>query len=358
MTEIGQVAFANPSSPHWAGREARILLEESREKLAQALGTKPQEIFFTSGGSESNNAVLRQLLTTSAEKHLISSTIEHPSVLETCRILAEQKNIQFTELTVDSNGTIDAENLNEAIRQETALISLISANNETGKLQSIEELTKIAKQYQIPFHTDLTQAFGKIQLDLSKSRIDYATATAHKLGGPRGIGLLYVREGTPFQPLITGGKQERARRAGTETVKLAVGFANAVEWYLNNQYKLREQFLIFRKSVLDEIAKLDGIFINTDIKNSLPHTLNFGCDGISAESLLISLDMDGIAVSTGSACSSGAMEASHVLLAMGLSHADAKSSIRVSWGWSTTQADIDHFCNRLTHHIVRLKAKL
>ena len=358
MTEIGQVAFANPSSPHWAGREARILLEESREKLAQALGTKPQEIFFTSGGSESNNTVLRQLLTTSAEKHLISSTIEHPSVLETCRILAEQKNIQFTELTVDSNGTIDAENLNEAIRQETALISLISANNETGKLQSIEELTKIAKQYQIPFHTDLTQAFGKIQLDLSKSRIDYATATAHKLGGPRGIGLLYVREGTPFQPLITGGKQERARRAGTETVKLAVGFANAVEWYLNNQYKLREQFLIFRKSVLDEIAKLDGIFINTDIKNSLPHTLNFGCDGISAESLLISLDMDGIAVSTGSACSSGAMEASHVLLAMGLSHADAKSSIRVSWGWSTTQTDIDHFCARLTHHIVRLKAKL
>ena len=358
MTEIGQVAFANPSSPHWAGREARILLEESREKLAQALGAKPQEIFFTSGGSESNNAVLRQLLTTSAEKHLISSTIEHPSVLETCRILAEQKNIQFTELTVDSNGTIDAENLNEAIRQETALISLISANNETGKLQSIEELTKIAKQYQIPFHTDLTQAFGKIQLDLSKSRIDYATATAHKLGGPRGRGLLYVREGTPFQPLITGGKQERARRAGTETVKLAVGFANAVEWYLNNQYKLREQFLIFRKSVLDEIAKLDGIFINTDIKNSLPHTINFGCDGISAESLLISLDMDGIAVSTGSACSSGAMEASHVLLAMGLSHADAKSSIRVSWGWSTTQAEIDHFCARLTHHIVRLKAKL
>ena len=154
---------------------------------------------------------------------------------------------------------LNPENLNEAIRQETALISLISANNETGKLQSIEELTKIARQYQIPFHTDLTQAFGKIQLDLSKSRIDYATATAHKLGGPRGIGLLYVREGTPFQPLITGGKQERARRAGTENVTLAVGFAKAVEWYLKNQSKLNEQFLKYRQSVLEEVAKLEGI---------------------------------------------------------------------------------------------------
>ncbi|MEC8980152.1 MAG: cysteine desulfurase family protein [SAR324 cluster bacterium] len=357
MAEVEHLAFANPSSPHWAGRDARILLEGSREKLAQALGTNPQEIFFTSGGSESNNTVLRQLLMTSGEKHIISSSVEHPSVLETCRILAEQQNIQFTELAVDSSGTLAPDDLNAAIRPETELISLISANNETGKLQSIEELTKIAQQQQIPFHTDLVQAFGKIECDLSTSGIDYATATAHKLGGPRGIGLLYVREGTPFQSLISGGKQERARRAGTENVTLAVGFTKAVEWYLKNQSKLNEQFFKYRQSVLEEIAKLEKIFINTDLENSLPNTLNFGCHGISAESLLISLDMDGIAVSTGSACSSGAMEASHVLLAMGISRAEAKSSLRISWGWSTSSEDIDYFCARLTHHILRLQAK-
>ena len=357
MNEVAQQAFANPSSPHWAGRDARILLEDARENLAHSLGAKPQEIFFTSGGSESNNAVIRQFLMKSGKQHLICSAVEHPSVLETCRILADQPNIDFTELAVDSTGRLDPENLCTSIHSETVLISVITANNETGNLQPIEELTEIAHEYEIPFHTDLVQAFGKIEVDLRKSGVDYATATGHKLGGPRGIGLLYVKQGTPFQSLISGGKQERVRRAGTENVVLAVGFAKAVQWYLENRSKLREQFFLFRKSILREIEKLEGIFINTDLDNSLPHTLNFGCHGISAESLLISLDLDGIGVSTGSACSSGAMEASHVLLAMGLSRADAKSSLRVSWGWSTTATEIDFFCKRLTHHILRLQQK-
>ena len=357
MNEVAQQAFANPSSPHWAGRDARILLEDARENLAHSLGVKPQEIFFTSGGSESNNAVIRQFLMKSGKQHLICSAVEHPSVLETCRILADHPNIRFTELAVDSSGRLDPENLCTSIHSETVLISVITANNETGNLQPIEELTEIAHEYEIPFHTDLVQAFGKIEVDLRKSGVDYATATGHKLGGPRGIGLLYVKQGTPFQSLISGGKQERVRRAGTENVVLAVGFAKAVQWYLENRSKLREQFFLFRKSILREIEKLEGIFINTDLDNSLPHTLNFGCHGISAESLLISLDLDGIAVSTGSACSSGAMEASHVLLAMGLSRTDAKSSLRVSWGWSTTATEIDFFCKRLTHHILRLQQK-
>lgn len=357
MNEVAQQAFANPSSPHWAGRDARILLEDARENLAHSLGAKPQEIFFTSGGSESNNAVIRQFLMKSGKQHLICSAVEHPSVLETCRILADHPNIRFTELAVDSSGRLDPENLCTSIHSETVLISVITANNETGNLQPIEELTEIAHEYEIPFHTDLVQAFGKIEVDLRKSGVDYATATGHKLGGPRGIGLLYVKQGTPFQSLISGGKQERVRRAGTENVVLAVGFAKAVQWYLENRSKLREQFFLFRKSILREIEKLEGIFINTDLDNSLPHTLNFGCHGISAESLLISLDLDGIGVSTGSACSSGAMEASHVLLAMGLSRTDAKSSLRVSWGWSTTATEIDFFCKRLTHHILRLQQK-
>ena len=357
MSEVAQQAFANPSSPHWAGRNARFLLEEARDNLANSLGVKSQEILFTSGGTESNNTVLRQLLMNSGEQHLIVSAVEHPSVLETCRILGSQPNIQFTELAVDSCGKVEPEKLREVLRPETSLISVMTANNETGNIQPVEELSKIAQENKIPFHTDLVQAYGKMQLDLSLSGVNFASATAHKLGGPCGIGLLYVKQGTAFESLISGGKQERVRRAGTENVVLAVGFAKAVEWYLANQSSLQDRFSIFRDLILNEINKIKGIFLNTDLENSMPHTINFGCNNVSAESLLISLDLDGIAVSTGSACSSGAMEASPVLLAMGLSRAEAKSSLRVSWGWSTTEADIDIFCQRLTFHIQRLQRK-
>ena len=357
MSEVAQQTFANPSSPHWAGRNARFLLEEARDNLANSLGVKSQEILFTSGGTESNNTVLRQLLMNSAEQHLIVSAVEHPSVLETCRILGGQPNIQFTELAVDSSGIVEPGKLREALRPETSLISVMTANNETGNLQPVEELSKIAQENKIPFHTDLVQAYGKMQLDLSSSKVNFASATAHKLGGPCGIGLLYVKQGTAFESLISGGKQERVRRAGTENVVLAVGFAKAVGWYLGNQLSLRDRFSKFRDLILNEINKIKGIFLNTDLGNSMPHTLNFGCKKVSAESLLISLDLDGVAVSTGSACSSGAMEASPVLLAMGLSRAEAKSSLRVSWGWSTTEADIDFFCQRLTFHILRLQEK-
>ena len=357
MNEVAKQAFANPSSPHWAGRNAKFLLEEARESLANSIGAKSQEIIFTSGGTESNNTVLRQLIMNSGEQNLITSAVEHPSVLETCRILAGQPNIQFTELAVDSSGRVEPENLREVLRPETSLISIMMANNETGNLQPINELTKIAQENKIPFHSDLVQALGKMQLDLSSTGIDCASATAHKLGGPCGIGLLYVKQGTAFESLISGGKQERVRRAGTENVVLAVGFAKAVEWYLENQLSLRDRFSKFRDLILNKIEKTKGIFLNTDLENSIPHTLNFGCHNISGESLLISLDLDGIAVSTGSACSSGAMEASPVLLAMGLSRAEAKSSLRVSWGWSTTKADIDFFCRRLTFHIQRLQEK-
>jgi len=357
MNEVAEQAFANPSSPHWAGRNAKFLLEEARDNLANSLGAKSQEILFTSGGTESNNTVLRQLLMNSGEQHIIASAVEHPSVLETCKILGGQPNIQFTELSVDSSGKVEPEKLREVLRPETSLISVMTANNETGNLQPIEELSKIAQENKIPFHTDLVQAYGKMQLDLSLSGGNFASATAHKLGGPCGIGLLYVKQGTAFESLISGGKQERVRRAGTENVVLAVGFAKAVEWYLVNQSSLRDRFSKFRDLILNKIEETKGIFLNTDLENSMPHTLNFGCHNISGESLLISLDLDGIAVSTGSACSSGAMEASPVLLAMGLSRAEAKSSLRVSWGWSTTEADIDFFCQRLTFHILRLQEK-
>ena len=358
MNELTQSSLANPSSPHWAGREARNILEKSRAKLANYLGVKPREIFFTSGGSESNNTVIRQSLLIEGEKHLISSSVEHPSVLDTCEIVAKQQNIEFTKLSVDSRGEISPEELSREIRPETFLISIMSANNETGNIHSIEEFCEISKEKNILFHTDITQSFCKININLSKIGVDYATATAHKIGGPCGIGLLYVKDKTPIYSLITGGNQERARRAGTENVILAVGFSKAVEWFFNNQSKLRKNFIDYRKIIFDKISKLDEIFFNTNLDNSLPHTLNFGLHGISAESLLISLDLDGIAVSTGSACSSGSLEASPVLLAMGVSHSDAKSSLRVSFGWSTTKKEIDYFCERLFYHINRIKKKI
>ena len=357
MSDAAEKSLGNPSSPHWAGREAKILLEEARESLAKSLGAEPREIVFTRGGSESNNAVLRQLSADTGKKHLITSTIEHPSVLETCRILTKQPNIALTELPVDSSGLIDPDSLKKCISSQTSLISLMAANNETGCLQPIEELSQIAREHEIAFHTDLVQASGKIKFDLNSSGIDFASVTSHKLGGPRGIGLLYARQGTDFESLITGGKQERVRRAGTENVTLAVGFAKALEWYLENQDRLQKQYSNFRKIVIDRINTIDGFFLNTDLEHSLQHTFNFGFSGISAESLLISLDLDGVAVSTGSACSSGAMEASHVLLAMGRSRSEAKSSLRVSLGWSTTADEIDYFLERLTHHIRRLEQK-
>ena len=357
MSDAAEKSLGNPSSPHWAGREAKILLEEARDSLAKSLDVESREIIFTSGGSESNNAVLRQLIVASGEQHLITSAIEHPSVLETCRILAKQPNISLTELPVDSSGLISPESLKYEILSQTTLISLMAANNETGCMQPIEELCQIAREHEISFHTDMVQTSGKVKLDLNKSEIDFASVTSHKIGGPRGIGLLYARQGTSFESLVTGGKQERVRRAGTENVTLAVGFAKALEWYLENQERLQKQNTHFREKVLDIISNIDGFFQNTNLDQSLHHTLNFGFSGISAESLLISLDLDGVAVSTGSACSSGAMEESHVLLAMGRSRAEAKSSLRVSWGWSTKEDEIDYFLDKLTHHIHRLRHK-
>ena len=260
MSDAAEKSLGNPSSPHWAGREAKILLEEARESLAKSLGAEPREIVFTSGGSESNNAVLRQLSADSGKQHLITSTIEHPSVLETCRILTKQPNIALTELPVDSSGLIDPDSLKKCISSQTSLISLMTANNETGCLQPIEELSQIAREHEIAFHTDLVQASGKIKFDLYSSGIDFASVTSHKLGGPRGIGLLYSRQGTAFESLITGGKQERVRRAGTENVTLAVGFAKALEWYLENQDRLQKQYSNFRKIVIDRINTIDGFF--------------------------------------------------------------------------------------------------
>ncbi len=357
MQAVQATSYGNPSSPHGPGRRARNRLEEARRQLASLLGVEYQELCFTSGGSESNNAILRQFLRADKSNHWILSPLEHPSLLETAQYLAEQGQATLDLLPVDRGGRVLPEVLPELIRPETCLISVMGANNETGVIQPIAELQAIAQQYGIPLHTDSVQILGRAPLSWKELGVSYATATAHKLGGPRGIGLLYVREGAAFTPLITGGKQERVRRAGTESVALAVGFASALAWVLEQQPQLSERLRSFQQQILERLQTVEGFFLNGDPEFLLPNTLNVGFQGLSVETLLISLDLDGVAVSTGSACSSGALEPSPVLLAMGLTPTEARSCLRLSWGWQTTQADIDALLDRLPHHVQRLWEK-
>ena len=357
MQTVQATSYGNPSSPHGPGRRARNRLEEARRQLASLLGVEYQELCFTSGGSESNNAILRQFLQADKPNHWILSPLEHPSLLETAQHLAEQGRASLDLLPVDRGGRVLPEALLELIRPETRLVSVMGANNETGVIQPITELQTIAQQHGIPLHTDSVQILGRIPVSWQELGVNYATATAHKLGGPGGIGLLYVREGSAFTSLITGGKQERVRRAGTESVALAVGFAAALAWVLKQQPKLSERLRSFQQQVLERLQEVEGFFLNGDPQFLLPNTLNVGFQGLSAETLLISLDLDGVAVSTGSACSSGALEPSPVLLAMGLTPTEARSCLRLSWGWQTTQADVDALLERLPHHVQRLRKK-
>ena len=357
MQTVQATSYGNPSSPHSPGRRARNRLEEARRQLASLLGVEYQELCFTSGGSESNNAILRQFLQADKPNHWILSPFEHPSLLETAQYLAEQGHASLDLLPVDRGGSVLPEALSELIRPETRLVSVMGANNETGVIQPIAELQAITGQHGIPLHTDSVQILGRIPISWQELGVNYATATAHKIGGPRGIGLLYVREGSTFTPLITGGKQERVRRAGTESVALAVGFASALAWVLEQQPQLSERLQSFQQQVLERLQTVEGFFLNGDLEFLLPNTLNVGFQGLSAETLLISLDLDGVAVSTGSACSSGALEPSPVLLAMGLTATEARSCLRLSWGWQTTQADIDALLERLPHHVKRLREK-
>ena len=355
MQTIQATVYGNPSSPHALGRQARHRLEEARREIASLLGVGYQELSFTSGGSESNNAILRQFLLSDKPNHWILSPLEHPSLLETAQYLAERKKATLDLLPVDRGGQVQVEALSALLRPETRLISVMGANNETGVIQPLAELQAIAARHAVPLHTDSVQVLGRRPLSWAELGVDFATATAHKLGGPKGIGLLYTREGSAFSPLITGGKQERVRRAGTESVVLAVGFAAALRWVLQQQPALSERLRGFQRQVLQRLQEVEGFFLNGDPTQLLPNTLNIGFDGLSAETLLISLDLDHIAVSTGSACSSGALEPSPVLLAMGLTPEEARSSLRLSWGWNTKQADIDALLERLPYHVQRLR---
>ncbi|MBQ3583109.1 MAG: cysteine desulfurase NifS [Lachnospiraceae bacterium] len=349
--------YGNPSSIYSFAGEANRAVTDAREKIAKVINAKTEEIYFTGGGSESDNWALKATAEAyeSKGKHIITTKIEHHAILHTCEYL-EKKGYEVTYLDVDENGTVKLEDLKAAIRPDTILISVMAANNEIGTIQPIEEIGRIAREHNILFHTDAVQAFGHVPIDVDKMNIDMLSASSHKVHGPKGIGLLYIRKGVKIRSFIHGGAQERQRRAGTHNVPGIVGFGKAAELaYQNMENSIRYEtdlrdYLINR--VLTEIpySRLNG-----EKEMRLPNNANFCFRFIEGESMLILLDQKGICASSGSACTSGSLDPSHVLLAIGLPHEIAHGSLRITLSEKTTKEEIDYTVDELKQIIDRLR---
>ncbi len=353
--------FGNPSSIHSFGSRAKAALDNSREQVAGFLGAHPKEIVFTSGGSESNNLAIKGVAFRLREKgaHLITTRIEHASVLETFRFL-ESHGFRVTYLGVDEYGLIDLDELRESITEDTILASVMFVNNETGVIMPIREIGEIVKEKGVIFHTDAVQAVGKVDIDLEDLPVDLLSLSAHKIYGPKGVGALFIRveafRGTPLQPLIHGGGQERERRSGTENVPGIVGLGKACEIakveMKTEESRLRDLRDELHKGILERIR---GVKLNGHPERRLSNTLNLSFEGVEGDSLVMNLDIEGIAVSTGSACSEGNVEPSHVLLAMGLPREIAVSSLRFSLGRFTEREDIDRVIDALPRIVERIR---
>ena len=351
--------FGNSSSLHSFGLEAKEALEESREKVAALLGAQPEEIIFTSGGTESDNLALKGIGYRSKGKgkgnHIITSSIEHPAILETCRKL-ETQGFDVTYLPVTKEGLVDPGTLESAIRKETVLISVMQANNEIGTIQPLKEIGKIAAEKDVFFHTDAVQTAGKIPIDVNDMDLDLLSISAHKLCGPKGVGALYVRKGTRLDSIVQGGGHERGLRSGTENVAGIVGLARAAD--LASQEMASEAKRL--TGLRDKLARmvLDSVkdaWINGTLTKRLPGNLNFGFRYVEGESLLLFLDSMGIAVSTGSACSSKKLEPSHVLLSLGLKAEECHGSLRITMGRSNTEEDVDYVANCIAEAVDRFR---
>ncbi|MEK7850635.1 MAG: cysteine desulfurase NifS [Deltaproteobacteria bacterium] len=350
--------FGNPSSIHWAGREVKKGIETARESVAAFLKCDPKEIIFTAGGSESNNLAIKGVCEALKEKgnHIITTKVEHAAVLHTCEYM-EKQGFQVTYLPVNMDGMINLEDLVNAITDKTILITIMFANNETGTIFPIAEIGKIARERKIAFHTDAVQAAGKIALDVNALNVDLLTISAHKLYGPKGVGGLYARKGAKLKPLIHGGGQERNRTAGTENVTGIVGMGKACEIAMRDMDAESERLLNLRERLHKGlIQKIEHVKLNGHPTMRLNNTLNVSFEYVEGESLLLNLDMDGVAASSGSACSSGSLEPSHVLTAMGLPHEVAHGSVRFSLGRSNTAVDIDKIIEIMPPIVERLRA--
>ncbi len=348
--------FANPSSFHQAGRASAKAMKEARRQVALLLGAGDEnEIIFTSGGTESNNAALRSALATTSKKKIVTSNIEHSSIRSLCKQL-EKEGCEIVEIGVDENGQLDMEALARALDERTAVLTLMSANNETGILLPIHEAGIMAKERGILFHVDAVQSAGKTAIHLSEENIDFLSVSAHKLYGPKGTGILYVKKGTEFRPLITGGSQERGRRGGTENVSGIVGFGAACKLISSDFQKESTRVEQLRNHLeLQILRKISGVRVNGQTVRRIPNTSHISFSGVDAEALLINLDQRGIFASSGSACMSGSREPSHVLKAMGRSDEEANSGIRFSLGRGTTAEQIDYLAEVLDETVARLR---
>lgn len=347
--------FGNASSLHGFGREAMAGVDEAREKVAKALNCAPNEIYFTSGGSESDNWAIRGIAKKKKAGHFITSKIEHPAVMNTLAEL-EKNGFDVTYLDVDKFGVVDLEQLKREIRQDTILITIMSANNEVGTIEPFEEIAKIAKEHKIPFHTDAVQAMGAIKFDVKEMGIDMLSLSGHKFYAPKGIGALYVRNGLGLGRFLTGGEQERGMRAGTTMTPQIVGLGKAIELAYNDLENHNEHLKGLRDYLISQILeKIPYTTLNGHPTNRLPNNVNISYKYIEGESILMLLDLDGIAVSTGSACSSGSLKSSHVLLAMNVDIELAHGSIRMTLGDGTTKEDLDYVIDKLQKAIEKLR---
>ena len=351
--------FGNPSSVHWAGRQVSGALEKAREQVASLINASPAEIVFVSCGSEGDNMAIKGSLEPLKEKgnHIITTTVEHPAVLETCQAL-EKDGYEVTYLPVSKDGQLDLADLEKAITDKTILISIMWANNETGNLYPIEEIGRIAKKYNIRFHTDAVQAVGKVPVDVQKANLDLLVISGHKIGAPKGVGAIYIRRGTRMKNFIHGGHQERNRRAGTQNVAGIVGLGKACEMAASEQEDYYKRVRAMRDRLEDGVlSQVPDIKLNgtPDRNDRLPNTLNVSFAYIEGESLLLNLDMFGIAASSGSACTSGSLEPSHVMGAMCVEVTLAHSSTRFSLGPETTEEEIDKVLEVLPATVQRLR---
>ncbi len=356
--------YGNPSSLHSYGQKAHGVLEDCREKIAQFINAEKNEIFFTSSGTESDNLAIKGVAFKNQErgKHIITSKTEHHAVLHSCQYL-EKSGFKITYLGVDEHGLIDLKELEDTITDQTILISIMFANNEIGTIEPIEEIGKIARRNNVLFHTDAVQAFGKIPINVKEMNIDLLSTSAHKLYGPKGVGLLFIRgggilksKGEYIEPLFHGGGHEKGLRSSTENIPGIAGFAKAVELCKAKMEEESARLIRFRDRIIKEIIhNIEDVSLNGHPTKRLPNNVNLGFKYIEGESILLSLDMEGIAVSTGSACSSKSLEASHVLLAIGQTPQDAHGSLRISLGRFTTKEDVDYLLEKLPPIIAHLR---
>lgn len=349
--------YGNASSIYKVARESRAAVDEARDSVAAAIGAEPRDIFFTSGGTEADNWAIKGVAYANRKKgrHIITTSIEHHAVLHTCQYL-EREGFEVTYLPVDEKGLISPAQVEEAIREDTILISIMFANNEIGTIQPIDKIGAIAKKYDVPFHTDAVQAVGNVHIDVDKLGVDLLSMSAHKFYGPKGVGALYIRKGINIAPYFHGGAQEAGRRASTENVPGIVGMGKAIEMATSNIDSYNEKLLKLREMTIDGVLNnIPYARLNGDREKRLPGNVNFSFEFIEGESLLLLLDMAGIGASSGSACTSGSLDPSHVLLAIGLPHEIAHGSLRLTFGKDNTEEEVEYLLEVLPDIVKRLR---